>query len=67
MIRTISCTAVVCLLLAGCSGLGGSSRGVGAGVKLIPSRLASPSNKQSFIEAVEQDPFPRAAQGDVRL
>jgi hypothetical protein len=67
MIRETSCLAVLCLLLAGCTGLGGSSRGAGAGWKLIPSRLGSPSNKQSFIEAVNNDPFPKAGQADVRL
>jgi hypothetical protein len=67
MIGKISCTAVVCLLLAGCSGLGGSSRGPGGALKLIPSRLDSPASKESLAEAVANDPFPSAGQGDVSL
>ncbi len=66
MIRKMSCTAAVCLLLVGCSGLGGSPRGADEGVKLIPGRLGSPPSKDSFAEAVANDPFPGADQGEVR-
>ena len=67
MIRKTSCLSVLCLLVAGCTGLGGSSRGPGAGWKLIPGRSGSPSRRQSFIEAVNNDPFPEAGQADARL
>lgn len=66
MIRNIACMAVVCLLLTGCTGLAGSSRGPGGGWHRIAGRLGSPPSKQSFSQAVEKDPFPRAGQGELR-
>ena len=67
MIHKICCTAVLCLLLAGCAGLGGSSRRMGGGRRLISGRLASPASKESFAAAVANDPVPSAGQGGARL
>ena len=65
MTGKISCLALVFLLLAGCTGLGGPSQGPGNGRKLIRGPLGALSSRESFIRAVDADPFPQASQGDV--
>ena len=61
MKKSILSIAAACLLLAGCGSLGGSSPGL-AGGKLWPGGLDTASSRQSFIEEVENDPFPEADQ-----
>jgi len=60
----IRCLALVCLLLAGCTGLGSPSQAPGKGRKLFPGQLGALSSRESFTRAVDADPFPEAGHGD---
>jgi hypothetical protein len=66
MIRKIASLAAVCLLVAGCTGLGSSPRGPGGGPKLIPGGFPSRASNESFARAVANDPFPSARQSSSR-
>ncbi|NQT15369.1 MAG: hypothetical protein HQ582_21615 [Planctomycetes bacterium] len=64
MKKRILSIAAACLLLAGCNSMGRPLPGLAGMPKLWPGRGESASSRQSFIEAVENDPFPRAGQAD---
>jgi hypothetical protein len=65
--KTLSLVAIGLLLVAGCSAPGGSSRSRLSRRGLLPGKLASKSSDKAFARAVEKDPFPKAASGNVQV
>ena len=65
--RRLLCAAVVCLLFAGCSTVGGSWRSPAGGWKRLPAWIGLNSREKAFAEAVERDPFPAADQADLKV
>ena len=66
LLRRSLWAAAVCLLLSGCSTVGGSSGGATGRWNLLPGPLVRSSDERAFARAVENDPFPRASQGHLR-
>lgn len=67
MMKRLIYVTATCLLLAGCNAMGRPAHDATGGLSLIPSGLGIKSKKDKMIEAVEKDPFPDAAEVNLRI